>query len=54
MKMRPTHIVEVYSAVKKNEIMKLPGKWLDLEKVESDVTRVHEDTHCVRILTSGC
>ena len=40
-KIRYIYMMEYYSAVKKNDILKLAGKWMNLEKtILNDVTQV--------------
>lgn len=46
--------MEYYSAVNKNEIMKNPDKWMDLENITlSDKTQTQKDKHPVFFLISG-
>ena len=48
--------MEYYSAVKNNDIMKLAGKWMELEKkiILSEVTQTQKDMHGIYSLISGC
>ena len=42
------HTMEYYSAVKKNGIMRLTGKCMELEKIIlSDAAQIQEDEHCM-------
>jgi hypothetical protein len=46
--------MEYYSAIKKNEFMKLLGKWMDLEGIVlSEVTESQKKLHNMYSLISG-
>ena len=46
--------MEYYSAIKKNEFMKLLGKWMYLEDIIlSEVTQSQKNTHDMHSLISG-
>jgi hypothetical protein len=48
------HIIEYYSAIKKNEFMKFLGKWLDLEVIIlSEVTQSQKNSNDMFSLISG-
>ena len=49
------YIMEYYSAVKNNDIMKFAGKWMELEKkiILSEVTKTQKDKHGIYSLISG-
>jgi hypothetical protein len=48
------YIKEYYSAVKKNEIMKLLGKWMDLEGIIlSEVTQSQKNSQDIYSLIRG-
>lgn len=32
--------------IKKNEVRKFAGKWMDLENIQSEVTPAQKDKHC--------
>jgi hypothetical protein len=43
-KMSHSHSMEHYSAIKKNEIMPLAGKWMELEVIMlNDISQTHKD-----------
>ena len=53
-KMWYIHIMEYYSAVKKNEIMSFVAVWMDLEIiVQSEVTQTEKDKYHMTSLTCG-
>ena len=53
-KMWDIHIMEYYSAVKKNEIMSFAAVWMDLEIiVQSEVTQTEKDKYHMTSLTCG-
>ena len=53
-KMRHIYTMEYYSAIKKNEFMKFPGKWMDLEgTILSEVTQAQKNSHNMYSLISG-
>jgi hypothetical protein len=39
--------VEFYSAIKKNEIMSLAEKWMELEIMLSEISPSHKDKSCM-------
>ena len=40
------YTMEYYSAIKKNEFIKFPGKWMDLEGIIlSEVTQSQKNSH---------
>jgi hypothetical protein len=46
--------MEFYSAIKKNKIMSLAGKWMELENIIlSEVSQVHETKSCMFSLRCG-
>jgi hypothetical protein len=46
--------MEYYSAIKKNEFMKLLGKWMDLEGITlSEVTQSQKNSHDMYSLIIG-
>jgi hypothetical protein len=46
--------MEYYSAIKKNEFMKLLGKWLDMEDIIlTEVTQSQKNSNDMYSLTSG-
>jgi hypothetical protein len=46
--------MEYYSAIKKNEVMKFLGKWMDLEGIIlSEVTQSQRNSHNMYLLISG-
>jgi hypothetical protein len=48
------YTVEYYSAIKKNELMKFLGKWMDLEGIIlSEVTQSQRNSHNMYSLISG-
>jgi hypothetical protein len=48
------YTMEYYSAIKKNEFMKFPGKWLDLEVIIlSEVTQSQKNSNDMYSLISG-
>ena len=48
------YTMEYYSAIKKNELMKFLGKWMELENIIlSEVTQTHKDVHGMYSLISG-
>jgi hypothetical protein len=54
-KMWHTHMVEYYSARKKNEIMPFAGKWMELEIVMlSEVSRAQKHKYCMSFLMCKC
>jgi hypothetical protein len=53
-KMWYIYTLEYYSAIKKNEFMKLLGKWMDLEGIIlSEVTQLQKNSHDMFSLISG-
>ena len=53
-KMWYIYTMEYYSAIKNNELMKLLGKWMDLEDIIlSGVTQSQKHTHDMHSLISG-
>ena len=53
-KMCYIYTMEYYSAIKKNEFMKFPGKWMDLEGIIlSEVTQSQKNSHDMHSLISG-
>jgi hypothetical protein len=53
-KMWYIYTMEYYSAIKKNEFMKFPGKWLDLEGIIlSEVTQSQKNSNYMYSLISG-
>ena len=47
-------IMEYYSAIKNNELMKFLGKWMELENIIlSEVTQSQKNTHGMHSLISG-
>jgi hypothetical protein len=53
-KMWYIYTMEYYSAIKKNEFMKLLGKWMDLEGIIlSEVTYSQRNSHNMYSLISG-
>ena len=53
-KMWYIYTMEYYSAIKKNEFMKFPGKWMDLEGIIlSEVTQSQRNSHNMYSLISG-
>ena len=53
-KMQYIYTVEYYLGIKKNEFMKLLGKWMDLEDIIlSEVTQSQKNTHDLHSLKSG-
>lgn len=46
--------IEYYSTIKNNDIMKLAGKWMELENIILNVvTQTQKDTHSMYSLISG-
>ena len=53
-KMWYIYTMEYYSAIKKNELMKFLGKWMDLEGIIlSEVTQSQKNSHNMYSLISG-
>jgi hypothetical protein len=53
-KMQYIYTVEYYLGIKKNEFMKLLGKWMDLEDIIlSEVTQSQKNTLGIHSLISG-
>jgi hypothetical protein len=53
-KMWYIYTMEYYSAIKKNELMKFLGKWMDLEGIIlSEVTQSQKNSHNIYSLISG-
>jgi hypothetical protein len=53
-KMWYIYTMEYYSTIKKNELMKLLGKWMDLEGIIlSEVTHSQKNSHNMNLLISG-
>ena len=53
-KMWYINTMEYYSAIKKNEFMKLLGKWMDLEGIiVSEITQSQKNSHDIYSLISG-
>jgi hypothetical protein len=53
-KMWSIYTMEYYSAIKKNEFMKLLGKWIDLEGIIlSEVNQSQKNSHNMYSLISG-
>jgi hypothetical protein len=53
-KMWYLHTVEFYSAIKKNKILLLAGKWMELENIIlSEVSKVQKIKSCMFSLTCG-
>jgi hypothetical protein len=53
-KMWYIYTMEYYSAIKKNELMKFLGKWMDLEGIIlSEVTQSQRNSHNIYSLISG-
>jgi hypothetical protein len=48
------YTMKYYSAIKKNELMKVLSKWMDLEDIIlSDITQSQKNSHDMYSLTSG-
>jgi hypothetical protein len=48
------YIMEYYSAIKNDEVMKFFGKWMELENIIlSEVTQSQKNTHGMQSLISG-
>ena len=48
------YTMEYYSAIKKKEVMKFLGKWMDLEDIIlSEVTQSQKNSHGIHSLISG-
>jgi hypothetical protein len=46
--------MEYYSAIKKNEFIKFPGKWMDLEGIIlSEVTQSQKNSHDIYSVIRG-
>jgi hypothetical protein len=43
----------IYSAIKNNDFMKLPGEWMELENILLEVTQSQKNTYGIYSLTSG-
>ena len=53
MKMWYIYTMEFYSVVKINDIMKISGKWIELEKtIQTEVTETQKDKHGTHSLIS--
>jgi hypothetical protein len=53
-KMWCVYMINYYSAIKNNDIMKFAGKWMELEKIIlSEVTQTQKDKHGMYSLISG-
>jgi hypothetical protein len=53
-KMWYIYIMEYYSAIKNNKLMKFLGKWMDLEDIIlSEVTQSQKNIHDMHSLISG-
>jgi hypothetical protein len=53
-KMLYVYVMEYYSVIKNNDIMKFAGKWLELENVIlSEVTQIQKDSHGMYSLING-
>jgi hypothetical protein len=53
-KMWSIYTMEYYTAIKNNDLMKLSGKWMDLENIIlSEVTHSQKRTHSMYSLISG-
>ena len=49
-----TYTVEYYSAIKNEDILTFPGKWMELENIIlSEVTQTQNDIHGMYSLISG-
>ena len=42
-----------YTTVKKNDIRKFSGEWMELEKILSEVTQTQKDKHGMHSLIRG-
>ena len=48
------HIIEYYSAIKNNDLMKFAGKWMELENITlSEVTQTQKYAHVMYSLISA-
>jgi hypothetical protein len=45
--------MQYYSAIKNNDFMKFPGKWMELKNILSEVTQSQKNTHGMHSLISG-
>lgn len=48
-----TQTIELYSAIKTKDIIKLTGKWIELENILNEATLIQKDTHSIYALING-
>ena len=47
------YTIEYYTAEKNNDILKIAGKWMELENILSEVTQTQKDNYRMYSLTGG-